>query len=118
MSRETGATLLRWVLTIAVAIGVLWWLLVVQGYLGTAATMDEKTGLTLDPYGRAKETLAVVVPFLTLVLGYWFGAKGADAAKAEASDAKRRAEAIAAEAPSTAYQAAREKYPDIFGVSR
>ena len=109
------SNMIRWALTIAVAVVVVWWLLVVRGHLDTAATKDAVTGLALDPYGRAKETLAVVVPFLTLILGYWFGAKGTDEAKAAEAKANTRAQAISAEAPSSAVEAARTKYPKAFG---
>lgn len=114
-SKSLVSNVVRWILTALIALIVIWWLFIVRGYVGTAATKDSTSGLTLDAYGRAKETLAVVVPFLTLVLGYWFGAKGTDEAKADAEKANLRTTAITAEAPSSAVDEARKKYPKIFG---
>jgi hypothetical protein len=83
----TASDIFRWALTAVVVLIWVWWLFIVSGVIGTIPTKDKTTGLETDPYGRAKEILALVIPVVTLVLGYWFGVKGADQATQTATAA-------------------------------
>ncbi|WEO76441.1 hypothetical protein BJQ94_13845 [Cryobacterium sp. SO2] len=112
----------RWVVTAVIIAIFVWWLLIVNLELGTQPTKNDGTGLVTDPYAHAKETLAVVVPFLTLILGYWFGVRGVDEAKKTAAAATQDAQAanvkfavLRATASKSSYEQAVSKYPSAFG---
>ena len=133
MTGKSG-DILRWVLTIIVIAVMIWWLYNVWLVQGIAVKKDAD-GNVLDVYTRARDTLAIVVPLVTLALGYWFGVKGADTAEKNAATANDQAKAATAQAkdataqavvaekqvtalrgelPADAYAAALKKYPDIF----
>lgn len=78
---------------------VAWWLVVVAGYLGTAPVKDPETKEVLvDPYQRSKDILLVVLPIVTIALGYWFGSQGKEKAEQRSQQAQESADQKVAEA--------------------
>ena len=92
---EKGGNTMRIVLTIVVVAAWVTLLAFVLFHIDTAATDDEGRKLGFDTYGRLKDILLGVAPFLTLVLGYYSGAKGTDKAQADASTAKAQMKDVA-----------------------
>jgi hypothetical protein len=60
----------------------------VLAYGHTPAVFDTTGSKTLDSFGNYKTVLLATLPFLTTVLGYWFGNNGTTKAKADADAAK------------------------------
>jgi hypothetical protein len=120
---------LRWALTFIIFGVVIWLLVEVIKVQAVPATIDKDTQLTLDVFNRTKDILLIVIPFFTLVLGYWFGVKAADGAqqvaKAATAEAKtanekadvatQRAEILASVVDPAKYEEARNKYGAFFG---
>ena len=111
---------LRWILTLIVLGVMVWWLYNIWLVHDVAPTKDDDGNVIVDAYARVKDTLAIVVPLVTLALGYWFGVKGADTAEQNAANAQDQAMAATAAAGLLAgnltpeqYEAVIDKYPDI-----
>ena len=82
----------------------------------TAQPFLDPSGSIVDPFVRAGTIVAVVIPFVTLTLGYWFGSKGTENANeqaATAQDQATRATAQAAQAHARATILASALPPDV-----
>lgn len=93
-SEKWTATLtVRLIITVLMLLVVGFWLLIVAQRLGTAPVTSTDGTIVYDEFGRAKDILIAVLPLLTLALGYWFGAQGADKAEKQAEQADQKAKA-------------------------
>lgn len=120
---ERVNTIIRAFFTGLIFVMTLWWFYEVAHRLDTAPTTDAEGHVILDEYGRAKDILLVVLPLLTTVVGYWFGALGKEKADEKAAQAEERAEAAKARTEAIAMvssepdllRKAQQQYPDAFG---
>ena len=106
-------------LIIALFVGIALFFLIKN--IGVAPTTNQKGEVVVDPFDQASAVVAIVAPFLTLVIGYWFGSKGSETAKQEAISARKdadesnkRAQLIAGEAAPEIVTAAMAKYDQLF----
>jgi hypothetical protein len=93
-------------------------------------TFKDASGTVVDPFSRAGTVVAVVAPFITLVLGYWFGSKGTETANQQVAVAQKqvsdanekteranaRATVLAAAADSTSVSGLIRDNPQTFGL--
>jgi len=87
---ETRAEWFRFIVTVFVLVGVMIVLWVALANV-TSQPFKDPSGSIVDPFGRAGTVVAVVIPFVTLTLGYWFGSKGAETANERAAAAQEQA---------------------------
>jgi hypothetical protein len=87
-------------ITAALMLLVVWGLVLVTMHL-TDGIVKDTNGIVVDSYQRSSDVLHIVVPLLTIALGYWFGAEGkenaekrAAAAQTEATTARRQLTAV------------------------
>jgi hypothetical protein len=92
----------RLLITAALLLLVIWGLLLVTLHL-TDGIIKDANGNVVDSYQRSTDILHVLVPLLTIALGYWFGAEGkenaekrATAAQNDATNARRQLGAVLA----------------------
>jgi hypothetical protein len=90
----------RIVITVALLLLVGWGLVLVTAHL-TAGIIKDANGNTVDSYQRSSDVLHVLLPLLTIALGYWFGSEGkenaeerASAAQGEVSQTRRQLAAV------------------------
>ncbi|MCW2622332.1 MAG: hypothetical protein JWL64_1934 [Frankiales bacterium] len=120
---ERVNTIIRAFFTGLIFVMTLWWFFEVARRLGTAPQKDAEGNVVLDEYGRAKDILLVVLPLLTTVVGYWFGALGKEKADEKAARAEERADAAKAKTEAIAMVSsepdllarAQQMYPQAFG---
>ena len=105
---------LRSLFTLIVVALAVWWLLMVASRIGTAPTKDAQGNIVVDEYARTKDILLVVLPLVTTVYGYWFGAQGKTNAEAKADKAQREFQAVVATGEPDLLQKAMTKYPEAF----
>ena len=70
--KEAGAL----ITTIVLAIMVGAWLIAVALQLGQPVVYDNSGKITLDTFTRAKDVLTLLLPFLTIAVGFWLGTQG------------------------------------------
>jgi hypothetical protein len=79
-------------ITVALMLLVVWGLVLVTTHLSTGIIKDG-AGNVVDTYQRSSDVLHLVLPLLTIALGYWFGAAGKERAEKRAQDAQGEATA-------------------------
>jgi hypothetical protein len=109
------------VVTLFTGIILVWWLVLVRDKIGATPQLDSEGNVILDEWQRAKDILLVVVPLFTAAMGYWIGSKEsataaekADKAEKKATEAEQKVEALSGNLDPQAFQALREKYPNLF----
>lgn len=124
LSKDSGLWA-RLLITGALFVLSAWWLWVVWQKLSVQPVLSEDGKVIFDEYARAKDVLLVVVPLLTLALGYWFGAQGTAKAEEKAQKEEKKAEETNAQLkealgllPADLYQQAVAEKPKAFGVGR
>jgi hypothetical protein len=76
----------------AIVIGInIWALVYVFAHVSSPAKLDSSGVVVLDRFGNAKTVLLATLPFLTTIMGYWFGNRGTADAKADAESARTEA---------------------------
>ena len=102
-----------------------WWLWVVAQKLSIQPQLSDDGKVIFDEYSRSKDVLLVVLPLLTLALGYWFGSAGAakaeekaDKAEDKAGEKDKQLQTALGLLPPDLYQAAVAADPQAFGVGR
>jgi hypothetical protein len=80
----------RFLITATLLLLVVWGLLLVTLHL-TDGTIKDANGNLVDSYQRSYNILHVLVPLLTISLGYWFGAEGKENAEKRATAAQNEA---------------------------
>jgi hypothetical protein len=107
-------TILRFTITLILFALAAWWLLVVYGALDVFPQRDDQ-GNIVDRYQRGKDILLVVLPLLTIALGYWFGAAGKKEAEEKAEKTQQKLNGVLDSTTETNLLAqAKEKYPQAF----
>ncbi len=94
----TAALTVRLVITLLVTVIVGFWLVMVAQRLHIAPVVSTDGTVIYDEFVRAKDILIAVLPLLTLALGYWFGAQGADKAEKKADEAEKKTKETEAQA--------------------
>jgi hypothetical protein len=100
------------------------WLWRIANDISVAPSLDPEGTVIFDQYQRSKDVLLIVIPLVTTVLGYWFGAAGkakaeenADKAQAKADQAEKKVQGILDSSSQTGLlELARQQYPDAFGL--
>ncbi|MDM3902957.1 hypothetical protein QRK81_18375 [Mycobacteroides abscessus] len=106
---------MRFILTALVLGMCVWWLFEIASSIGSAPVRDAEGNITLDQYQRAKDILSLVLPFLTLALGYWFGSAGREHAEETARSADQKLNAaIQVSDDRDILKKAMEQYPEAF----
>lgn len=107
--------------TLFTGIILVWWLVLVRDKIGAVPQLDSEGNVILDEWQRAKDILLVVVPLFTAAMGYWIGSKEsataaekADEAEKKATDAEKRVSALSGNLDPQAFEALRQKYPNLF----
>jgi hypothetical protein len=83
----------RFVITAALLLLVVWGLVLVTGHL-TDGIIKDADGNVVDSYHRSSDVLHILVPLLTIALGYWFGSEGKENAEKRASAAQEDAATV------------------------
>lgn len=119
----------RFVITLMTFLIVIWVLYYSLINIDTP-TFKDPAGSVVDPFARAGTLVAVVAPFITLVLGYWFGSKGTETANQQVAVAQQqlthaaartdianvRATVLAAAADPSNVSALIGQHPEAFGL--
>lgn len=121
--REAGALFF----SILTALGTAFMLFVVVGFInaGPSSTQVGDSVQTFQPFDRAKDVFAIVLPLFSAALAYWVGAssegKRADAAEDKAKDsseeadtARRQLTGVLAAGNSSLLKDAKTKFPELF----
>ena len=94
------------VMSIALFIVVLTWVIVVGIHIGTQPVLNKDGTVQMDAYARAKDILVLLLPLLTTAADFWLGSQGtgqaqkqAEAATTEAKKAQDQRSAILSVAP-------------------
>lgn len=114
-SKDSGLVA-RLVITVALFALSAWWLWVVWQKLSVQPVLSDDGKVIFDEYARAKDVLLVVVPLLTLALGYWFGAQGTAKAEEKAEKAEKKLQATLSVGSTDLYEEAMKLDPKAFGV--
>jgi hypothetical protein len=80
-------------ITAALLLLVVWGLVLVAGHL-TDGIIKDANGNVVDSYQRSSDVPHILVPLLTIALGYWFGAEGKENAEKRATAAQDDAAAV------------------------
>ena len=104
----------RFLLTLVLLGLVIWWLLIISGYLTTVPTTDKNGAIVADPLAEANKVLAVFLPTVTTALGYWFGVAGKEKVEEKAEKATAKADALFAAATPQVLDDAMNRYPAAF----
>jgi hypothetical protein len=75
------------VMSIALFIVVLTWVIVVGIHIGTQPVHNKDGTVQMDAYARAKDILVLILPLLTTAAGFWLGSQGTGQAQKQAADA-------------------------------
>jgi hypothetical protein len=73
--------------SLALFLIVIGWLVIVGMNLGKVPLCNRDGTVRMDQYVRAKDILALVLPFLTTVAGFWLGSQGTAQAQNQAAEA-------------------------------
>ena len=118
---ETDSNWPRLSITGALLLLVVWGLVLVTMHMSTGMTKDG-AGNVVDTYQRSSDILHLVLPLLTIALGYWFGAAGkakaekkAEDAQGEATAAKQKLGVVLGMSEPDMLHRAKAAYPEAFG---
>lgn len=98
MEKWTATLSVRLIITFLMTVIVVFWLIVVAQRLNVAPVVSKEGTVIYDEFARSKDILIAVLPLLTLALGYWFGAQGADKAEKKADEADKKTKETEAQA--------------------
>lgn len=98
MEEWTATLSVRLVITVLMTVIVGFWLIMVAQRLNVAPVVSKEGTVIYDEFARSKDILIAVLPLLTLALGYWFGAQGADKAEKKAEEADKKTKETEAQA--------------------
>ena len=111
---EMLTTRIRAMFSTLVLLLAVWWLWEVQRRLGTEPRLDDKGSVVVDEFQRAKDILLVVLPLVTTILGYWFGAQGKEKAEEKAKEATAKLEAVVDASGAGVLEKAKTMHPNAF----
>ncbi len=124
------------IVTLAIIVLVSWVLYETVGRVDSVAQVDDNGVVIKDEWARMNTLIAITMPLLTAVVGFWFGSRGESAARAdagaareevkeatqsaknaedEAKEVRQEATTLAAAVPPGALTSLQEKMPQIFG---
>ncbi len=102
------------VVSAVTALVAVWWLYEVAMRLGVPPTKDPEGNIVMDEFQRAKDILIIVLPLFSASIAYWVGSSGTEAAKKEATDSKKKLDAVLDASPQGILAKAKAAHPEAF----